>query len=70
MAGNDMASADNPFPEPIDPAVAAFVSTLNEDQLEFFQERAGIAEFMGGADREQAERLAMALTQTRFGLSE
>jgi hypothetical protein len=57
-----------PFPEPLDPDVAALVRELDENLLEYFQERAGIAEFEAGMSRADAEQFAWALTQARFNL--
>jgi len=33
------------FPIPYDPPIAAFVATLDDDEREYFEERAAIAEF-------------------------
>ena len=59
----------NPHPEPLSPDVATFVKGLDENMLEFFQERAGIAEFEAGMSRADAEQFAMELTQAHFKLA-
>ena len=59
----------NPHPEPLSPDVAAFVSTLDIDAREYFEERAGIAEFEAGMSRADAEQFAMELTRTHFKLA-
>ncbi len=48
---------------PIDPAVAVRVDDYNEDDREWFWERAAIREFEGGWSRQQAERLALEDTE-------
>ena len=48
---------------PLDAATAVWVETLDDDAREFFEERAGIAEFDGGMSRLDAEQLAKALTE-------
>ena len=45
-------------PTPLDPALAAWVATLDDDALELFNERAGIREFDGGLSRREAESAA------------
>ena len=59
----------NPHPEPLSPDVAAFVETLDSDAREYFEERAGIAEFEAGMSRADAEQFAMELTRTHFKLA-
>jgi hypothetical protein len=50
---------ENPaFPVPLDPEIAQWVTTLDEDAREFFEERAGIREFDGGLSRSEAEAAA------------
>ena len=56
----------NPHPEPLSPDVAAFVVTLGSNAREFFEERAGIAEFEAGMSRAEAEQFAMELTRAHF----
>ena len=46
------------YPVPIDPDLAAWVATLDDDALELFNERAGIREFEGGVSRQAAESAA------------
>lgn len=45
-------------PVPLDPALAAWAATLDDDALELFNERAGIREFEGGLSRREAESAA------------
>ncbi|WP_295391723.1 hypothetical protein [uncultured Thiodictyon sp.] len=52
----------SPHPTPCDPQVAAFVAGLDEDALEWFEERAAIIEFDGGLTRVDAESQAHAQT--------
>ena len=40
-----------------------WLETLDDDAREFFEERAGIAEFDGGLPKFEAEQLAKALTE-------
>ena len=40
-----------------------WLETLDDDAREFFEERAGIAQFDGGMSRLDAEQLAKALTE-------
>ena len=49
----------NPHPEPLSPDVATFVESLDIDAREYFEERAGIAEFEAGMSRPEAEQFAM-----------
>jgi len=46
------------YPIPIDPDIASWVETLNENGREFFEERAAIREFDGGLSRQDAEAQA------------
>jgi hypothetical protein len=50
------------FPVPEDTEIATFVTTLDEDEREFFEERAAIAEYQGELPRSEAEALAYELT--------
>ena len=59
----------NPHPEPLSPDVKQFVETLDIDAREYFEERAGIAEFEAGMSRPEAEQFAMELTQAHFKLA-
>jgi hypothetical protein len=43
------------FPVPVDPEIANWAASLDEDAREFFNERAGIREFDGGMPRQEAE---------------
>jgi hypothetical protein len=56
-------------PKPLSPDVKQFVETLDVDAPEYFEERAGIAEFEAGMSRADAEQFAMALTQAHFKLA-
>ncbi|MBK1718927.1 hypothetical protein CKO27_14985 [Thiocystis violacea] len=47
---------------PLDPRIAAFVARLDEDEREYFEERAAIAEYDGGLTRAAAEEQAYQLT--------
>ena len=58
----------NPYPEPLSLDVKIFVSTLDSNAREYFEERAGIAEFEAGMSRAEAEQFAMELTLIRFNL--
>ena len=59
----------NPHPEPLSSDVATFVSTLDSNAREYFEERAGIAEFEAGMSRADAEQFAMALTRVHFKIA-
>lgn len=50
------------YARPLDAKVARWVDGLDDDALEFFQERAGIREHDGGLPRAQAEAAAWAET--------
>ena len=54
---------DAPDPVPADRQVSRFVSTLDPDAREFFEERAAILEFEAGLARADAERQASELTR-------
>ena len=41
----------------------AWLSTLDEDAREYFEERAAIAQFEGGLSQSNAEKLAQILTK-------
>ena len=56
-------------PEPLSLEVRRFVETLDVDAREYFEERAGIAEFEAGLSRADAEQFAMELTRARFNLA-
>ena len=45
--------------QPTDPAAKLFVLKLNDEQREYFEERAAIYEFEGGLDKENAELQAV-----------
>ena len=49
-------------PAPTPTALTAWIDSLNEDALEFFEERAAILEHEGGLPRVEAEAKAYALT--------
>jgi len=49
------------YGSPVDADSAAFVARLDADLLEYFEERAAIAEFDGGLSRSEAERQAYEL---------
>lgn len=51
---------------PIDADVARAVDTLDDNQAEWFQERAALIEHDGGIDRRTAERQALAQTRAHF----
>jgi hypothetical protein len=52
----DPENPGNPvFPVPLDPDIARWAASLNEDARELFNERAGIREFDGGMSRQEAE---------------
>jgi hypothetical protein len=42
-------------PIPLDPEIAAWVTTLDDNMRELFEERAGIREYDGGLSRREAE---------------
>jgi len=58
----------NPYPEPLSLVVKQFVEALDIDAREYFEERAGIAEFEAGMSRLEAEQFAMELTRAHFKL--
>jgi hypothetical protein len=58
-----------PFLQPLSPDVAAFLKGLDENMLEFYQERAAIAEFEAGMSRADAEQFALELTRAHFKLA-
>lgn len=53
---------------PADADVAKAVAKLNENQREFFEERAAILQFDAGMPIAQAEREALRLTHVHFNL--
>ena len=55
-------------PEPLSLDVKEFVETLDINAREYFEERAGIAEFEAGMSRADAEQFAMGLRQAHFNL--
>ncbi len=57
-----MSRTTSPDPAPTNVALTAWVDSLNENALEFFEERAAIIEHEGGFPRVEAEMLAYALT--------
>ena len=59
----------NPHPEPLSLDVKLFVENLDTDAREYFEERAGIAEFEAGMTRAEAEQFAMELTRAHFNLA-
>jgi len=58
----------NPYPEPLSLDVKLLVETLDINAREYFEERAGIAEFEAGMSRLEAEQFAMELTRAHFKL--
>ena len=58
-----------PHTEPLSQAVKQFVETLDIDAREYFEERAGIAEFEAGMTRAEAEQFALELTRAHFKLA-
>ena len=58
----------NHYHEPLSLDVKLFVSTLDSNAREYFEERAGIAEFEAGMSRADAEEFAMELTRAHFKL--
>ena len=56
-------------PKPLSAEVNQFVESLDDDAREYFEERAGIAEYEAGLTREEAERFAMEQTRIQFKLS-
>ena len=58
----------NPYPEPLSLDVKKFVETLDINAREYFEERAGIAEFEAGMSRADAEQFALELTRAHFKL--
>jgi hypothetical protein len=59
----------NPHPEPLNSDVRQFVEILDIDAREYFEERAGIAEFEAGMSRADAEQFAMELTLAHFKIA-
>jgi hypothetical protein len=47
------------YPIPLDPDIAHWAASLDDNAREFFNERAGIREFEGGLPRAEAELEAM-----------
>ena len=60
---------NNPYQEPLNTDVKNFVETLDSNAREYFEERAGIAEFEAGMSRAEAEQFAMELTLAHFKLT-
>ena len=60
---------NNPYQEPLNTDVKNFVETLDINAREYFEERAGIAEFEAGMSRANAEQFAMELTRAHFKLA-
>ena len=58
----------NSYPEPLSLDVKMFIETLDINAREYFEERAGIAEFEAGMSRVEAEQFAMELTRAHFKL--
>ena len=58
-----------PHPEPLSSDVRQFIETLGIDAREYFEERAGIAEFEAGMSRAEAEQFALELTCVHFKLA-
>lgn len=56
-------------PEPLSEDVKRFVRRLDSNAREYFEERAGIAEFEAGLTRAEAEQFALEQTRTRFKLA-
>lgn len=52
---------------PYHPIMAAMVGSLNETQMEHFEERAGILQFDAGLNRPFAEALALLEVIRRYG---
>lgn len=50
------------YPTPLDPAVAQWADGLDDADLEWFHERAGIMEFDAGLSRAEAEQWAKKAT--------
>lgn len=49
-------------------AVADFILSLNDNQLEFFEERAAILEFEANHTTDQAEEASMQMTKEYFNI--
>jgi len=47
------------YPVPLNPDIARWAASLDDNAREFFNERAGIREYEGGLPREEAELEAM-----------
>lgn len=47
------------YPVPLNPDIAKWAASLDDNAREFFNERAGIREYEGGLPREEAELEAM-----------
>jgi hypothetical protein len=61
---------NQPHPEPLSIDVKLFVESLDSNAREYFEERAGIAEFEAGMSRADAEQFAMELTRAHFKLAD
>jgi len=55
-SANDRHDLDCPVP--LDPEIAEWFASLDDNCKEFFNERAGIREFDGGLSRQEAESAA------------
>jgi hypothetical protein len=51
--------AESDYPISLNPDIARWAASLDDNAREFFNERAGIREFEGGLPREEAELEAM-----------
>jgi len=51
--------ANTNYPIPVDPDIARWAASLDDNTREFFNERAGIREYDGNLPREEAELEAM-----------
>jgi hypothetical protein len=61
FATNEVFTMSSPnYPIPVDPDIANWVATLNDDARELFEERAAIREYDGGLSRQDAEAKARA----------
>lgn len=51
--------AESNCPIPLDPDIAQWAASLDDNSREYFNERAGIREYDGGLPRQEAELEAM-----------
>jgi hypothetical protein len=60
VTAHDLEAARRAYAAALDTARAAFVALISQADREFYAERAGIRQYVGGMSRNDAERAALA----------